>query len=905
MAVPAGAKGGIRLRLLLLGVVPAALMGLALSAYFTWVRLDELDRRLGEQGNTLVKQLAFVASQAYAAGDRASLGRLGQRALQQQPLAMRVVIFDHSHNALIRLARKAEGTAGERVFLAPIFRHDASAPAGPIVGGVAIALSQRETRALRRDALVSSFVITLIGLLAGAWAAHRMGRKITTPVRSLALAINALSQGRLDTRTEITADGALGYLQAGFNAMAAELQNFHRHQEAQIQLATGRLRVAMNSLELRNRELDAARRLAEDRMRAKSLFLAQVSHEIRTPMNGILGCAELLKRSPLDEEQVERLSLVERAARNLLTTIDATLELARLEAGNITLHLRPFSLRSCLEDAIALQTQGETESPIVLWIEPRVPAMAAGDPVRLQQVIVNLLVNALKFTRRGRIVLRVRAAHGKLLFSVADSGIGISTIGLKNICHPFVRADGNEQGTGLGLSIARELVAAMGGVLRVASRLGKGSCFWFELSLADADAEASATTDQAPADVVLVDANKLSRQALRFQLLALGGRVHELDSLKACAPKAEQVILVNTVFLAPDSDLSLGTWLARARSAGAHAILLLPPDEHGLSRFYRNQGASCIDYPPRSAQLVINLRRKAWQGKEGDERSSKARDGHTHASGEAKRVLIVDDNEINRLVLRGQLENLGAEVTEAANGQEGLWHLQHRSFDLALLDLQMPDMSGLEVMHRLHEGHGASGGTPIVALSAHAEPDLRQRLIAAGCVDVLIKPLSVERLHELLLDGALTREAPEQRTERSHYRVHAAPSNQRKLPAVAQALLMRCDADRHQAFALAGKLYRELPTRLDELRSALAAKDRAKARQVAHTINGTAAFCALDPLRDAASALESSLSDPDAEPIDQALAPLAREIEILLAQQEEVIEALLGDDISSHADSPT
>ena len=408
---------GIQFRLSLLGVLPAGLIGLALATYFMPTRIADLDRSLDIRGELIIHALA--AASPIAVGDLSVVQDLADVALREDDV-IEVGIFDRQGRVL--LTRKNPPKVGGKpandhwTQTAPILAKplpDGSASvAARTLGVVRLVLSRSGTFQRQRDTVVFSLLIFLGGLAVSVVLARRMARKISEPVVALTLAVHELSTGNMDARAESEAETELAYLQAGFNAMAAELKKNRDSLERQVRLATSRLQEALDALEKRNQELESAHGLAEAQTELKSRFLAQMSHEIRTPMNGIISFAELLAKTPLAESQAEKLGLITRSAKSLLSILNDILDLSKLEAGRISLDLHSFRLRPCLEDIVSLLSVRATRPSIVLWIAPGVPNVIKGDPVRLQQAIANLLGNALKFTQHGKIVIRVRALAG-------------------------------------------------------------------------------------------------------------------------------------------------------------------------------------------------------------------------------------------------------------------------------------------------------------------------------------------------------------------------------------------------------------------------------------------------------------------------------------------------------------
>jgi two-component system sensor histidine kinase BarA len=644
----------------------------------------------------------------------------------------------------------------------------------------------------------------------------------------------------------------------------------------------------LRALEARNAELERVWRQAEARMEVKARFLAQMSHEMRTPMNGILGFAELLGKTPLAEYQLEKLRLIERSAKWLLDMINEILDLAKIEAEKFGMKPELFPLRRCVEDTAALLAPG-AKVPIVLCVEPDVPAALFGDPVRLQQVLTNLIGNAAKFTRAGRIAVRVRRLPGSkpgLLFSVSDTGRGIAAESLGELFSPFSQlgecAPNGERGTGLGLSIAMSIVERAGGRIGVVSKPGKGSTFWFTHPLAeDLPVQVSPSASKA----VVVDPDPLSRKALRYQLESLGVRVRSFASLEEFAGfhgEEGESVFVGTLHHRTQEE-GFAQMIEQVKAAGARPVLVLPHFSRRVLEYCQAQGAACLWQPVASDALSeILSARPAGPATAAVELPPEALKGKT--------LLVVDDHEINRRLLGTRLSKLGARVMQAGNGPKALAYLRARPFDLVFLDLRMPRMGGVDILRELFLGEiSHNHHAPFIAVTAHFEEEQRVSIVQAGFADFLVKPVPEGALFRMLakyLDiEPLADPAPA---------VPDAPTD------YAAAFLERSGGNRALAQTLARKLAGELQTHSQGIGAALEAGDFAKARDFAHGINGSAAFCGLAGIRSGAAALEQALlqSAPPAT-LDRLALRLDGEIDRFLEEKERLFSALGAPEIES------
>jgi two-component system sensor histidine kinase BarA len=864
--------------LLFLGVLPAALIAALLASYFVRSRMADLERSLQDRGDVLVLQIATSAAHGISSGNRQLLNDVVAAALQEDDV-VNVEILDPANTPLAAARRTLPAQAGPLLrsplrlkfstqILAPADVQTArnsppqTRPAARSIGTISLSMSHDQTLQAQRDTLLFMLRIGAGGLLLTAILAYRMGRTISAPILSLTAHMQQLSQGQLEARAHFPASRELADLRDGFNDMALELERHRDTLEQKVTDATRQTQETLADLERRNLELDAARRQAEAQTELKSQFLAHMSHEIRTPMNGIIGFTELMGQSELTPTQRSQLNLIERSARSLLGIINEVLDLSKLEAGRVALNPQDFFLRDYLEDAVSLVAPRSTRIPVILWISPEVPSRLVADPIRLQQVVNNLLSNALKSTNRGQVVIRVRKLDGKqmprLLISVSDSGSGIPQREIGNLFFPFLQlspyAINQERGTGLGLTIARNIIERMGGAIRVASREGVGTTFWFTLPLTESPTDVS-TPHPADTPIVLVDVNPISAQATRFQLEAMGYAVHIIESLDHWLtddlPEGPAVV-IQTSGLENQSTYPLSWWLTQVHARRALPVLLLESVNERQEAHYRERGAICLTPPVRSENLRAVLRsiqpdcdqESAISAQRSEPASRPLRDLH---------FLVADDNEINRILLRAQLVRLGAEVDDARDGGEALEMLQIQPYDLVFLDLKMPVLHGLEVMAEVLKEPGPNTYTPVVAITAHAQPEQRQTLIDRGFADCLIKPI-VEQTVLAAVEHLLHRqfEAPTIRPP-----VKSIPNRH------AAVLLERSQGDHDIARSVAAKLFAELPEQLAAIKSALRKTDWQEAAHWTHKVHGTASFCGLEELRRDAKALETVLLDAE------------------------------------------
>ncbi|MFC5076522.1 Signal transduction histidine-protein kinase BarA [Vibrio thalassae] len=774
---------GLRARVITLTLAPTLIIGLLLSAFFSYNRYHDLESQVLNSGSSIIEPLAIASEQGLINQSRESVRRLISYAHRKNSKFVRsIAVFDASHELFVTsnfhpnfdaltypkdkpipFLSSYEIHDNTLILRAPILAESQLVSdtreltsTNRTLGYIAVELDLSSLRLQQYQEVFSAILVLILGLILSGIFAYRLMYDVTRPISHMKNMVDRIRRGHLDVRIEGKMHGELDSLKNGINAMAVSLSEYHVEMQHSIDQATSDLRETLEQLEIQNVELDIAKKRAQEAARVKSEFLANMSHELRTPLNGVIGFTRQMLKTQLTNSQTDYLQTIEKSANNLLNIINDILDFSKLEAGKLALENIPFEFQDSLEEVVALQATSAHEKglELTLKVDSKIPSGLVGDPLRIQQILTNLVGNSIKFTERGNIDITVELKSQKedrveLQFMVRDTGIGISERQQAQLFQAFSQADASISrrygGTGLGLVITQKLVGQMGGEISLTSRLHQGSTFWFTVKLNSTDIPMIDLVDPAVIHnkrLLLIEPNMQAASVLQQTLTnegvmvtyrsTLPDKVEAFDYIILCLPTNEEIPL--TV---------IESWITRCQEATSNIIIGTASTQLALSDYLmQTHQVQCLTKPlPRKKMLQSLVEKQPAILPAAMEIESTEKRALT--------VMAVDDNPANLKLITALLSERVENVIACSNGQLSFEKAQEQRFDMVFMDIQMPHMDGVTACKLIKETQQNSQ-TPVVAVTAHAMTGERDRLLSEGMDDYLTKPIDETMLLQVL-----------------------------------------------------------------------------------------------------------------------------------------------------------
>ncbi len=891
---------GLRARVITLTLAPTLIIGLLLSAFFSFNRYHDLETQVFNSGLNIIEPLAIASEDGLKKNSRESVRRIISYAHRKNSKFVRsIAVFDYNHELFVTsnfhpnfesltfpksepIPLLVSSTLKDDTLIlrAPVVAESGliSTSRGkentPALGYVAVELDLSSLRLQQYQEVFSAFLVLLVGLGLAAVFAYRLMYDVTRPISHMKNMVDRIRRGHLDVRIEGKMHGELDSLKNGINAMAVSLSEYHVEMQHSIDQATSDLRETLEQLEIQNVELDIAKKRAQEAARVKSEFLANMSHELRTPLNGVIGFTRQMLKTQLTNSQTDYLQTIEKSAKNLLNIINDILDFSKLEAGKLALENIPFDFQESLEEVVSLQATSAHEKglELTLKIDPKIPPGLVGDSLRIQQVLTNLVGNSIKFTEHGNIDISVELRSQKedtveLQFMVRDTGIGISERQQAQLFQAFSQADASISrrygGTGLGLVITQKLVSQMGGEISLTSRLHQGSTFWFTLRLSATDMPVSELVDTESLkqrSLLLVEPNMQAASVMQ-QILVQEGLIVTYRSSLPDDEESYDYVLLN---LAPNKEhetTEVEKRVEQAMRCAPHVVVGTPSTTLALSdHLIQKYPIHCITKPLSRKRLLQTLT--------ANQDSLPTLPNVVQQSETLPlTVMAVDDNPANLKLISALLQERVEKVVTSTNGLDAVKQAKVQAFDIILMDIQMPHMDGVTACEEIKKTE-LNAKTPVIAVTAHAMSGERDRLLNAGMDDYLTKPIEEHVLQQVLVHWSpLTDDETIEKIAPSYIEPEQeapAPSS----PTTAQNISIDWDAALKQSankVDLAKDMLQMLVDFIPEVEEiveqALEQDDfpREDLIQVIHKLHGSSSYCGVPTLKQLCATLEQAL----------------------------------------------
>ncbi len=918
----------IKKRVLFLALFPTLIIVVALAIYFSYSRISSMEKALHQKGQLIADHLAPACEYGVFSGNLEILDKLITKTLVEKDVISVTVSNAYDEILLSRIADDTQSRPANSILHSFITDRRISFHSAITtmeiniedfdelletnienrtveiknIGHVYVTLSSLSTRAQQVDSLMKGLLITFFGLILTALLAMKISRGVVDPIQQLTSTVKRIAHGDLNSRININSGGEIGSLEESVNKMAQEIQLIRQDLQTQVDKSTAQLKRTLEELEIQNIELDLARNQALSASQTKSEFLANMSHEIRTPMNGVIGFTELLSKTELTEQQIDFVNTIRSSASNLLTIINDILDFSKIESGKLDIEKVNFNLSDVMDEIISMfaPMAYQNNLDLIYHLCPSLPKTMNGDPFRIRQILINLIGNAVKFTAQGHVIVRIMITERNhesisLKFTVTDTGIGMDAISKQRLFNAFTQADTSISrkfgGTGLGLVISKKLAELMRGDIGFTSELNKGSTFWFALPLVIENGEMAMEHHKIDANVILYEPLSHNRLAMRALLDSMGINSLETSRVNQITEFLEEngqhniaavVAGINRTNMDNQTLIqSLGDTLNRTELP---YIVLASSFENNEITNLRQAGVQNIIYRCSRQQTLCNklaqIINKEYQPIEDAVPRISSGTADTRDWSD-KKVLLVDDNEINLKLAKTLLERQGIQVTTADNGETAIALSHENCFDIILMDLHMPKADGFQATNHIRNNENPCRDTTIIALTANAMPEEQLQAFNTGMNDILVKPINEKQLIDVLERWLSRRKKKPCEEQATTYGSDADVLDEQVYDE--EEAVKLAGGNQQLAEELLGMLIKEIPGHRQRLMDAKRSDSLSDLKYAIHKLHGATSYCGIPQLRKYARQLEDFVDNRNIDELDKGFEQVIKAIEQLLA----------------------
>ena len=905
---------GIKYQILLITFIPAILI----DVFFTYLHIEtaiiQAEEILQNRGLIISKQIAGASEFNIYSGNDSQIQYLLDQTVDTNEIVL-AAVYNSEGELIVQSASKAyqpnllndyyqfhQPIKSESIIVSDVFSPDEDDGAqNQTLGWVNLYVSRQKLDETKIQVMRDSVVIFVFILIMTLIITIIISRGITNPIFRLIEHLRRVETGHLGELIEPLESNEIGSVQRGFNRMTQSLQTNRKHLNERIQQATQQLSEAITDLETKNRELGFARDEAQDANRIKSEFLANMSHEIRTPINGIKGFINLMGQSELSPRQKRYSDIIMKSANDLTEIINEILDFSKLESGKLQIVEENFDLYELIEQTrdILFINVISKNIDLILIIYSDTPRYVCGDKLRLKQILLNLMGNAIKFTDKGQVIVRVSLAQefnnseAEILIQVEDTGIGISSHDQEELFTAFSQvetaANRRYTGTGLGLVISKNLVNLMGGEINLQSAAGQGSTFSMRL----------------PFTIPLEGHGFEQAQNLQSTALIFASKracLQEIQSLYDRAGVDTEAVLIEPdqspeqikdIIIHNLKSIDLIVFDMRHMTQSLGDII-----DHNINSEVK---VIVMHYDPAMLPELVNhhyefvsnittsvsLRKLLSKGAVSD-KPQQILPAAPAQQQSGKKILIVDDNPIN-LKLAAEFINLwGHQPTEALHAHAAMAYYRQQSFDVAILDIQMPDIDGTELWQMMREAKPESE-TIFVALTANVLPQESARLLNLGFDYYLSKPIDEEKFRTILDADSHKVELPEENISDTK---DAPNLGARKTIDLEKSLALSANNE-SILLQMLKLLLREIPIHQQQLTSALKHSNRDKISSIIHKIHGITCYASLPNVRQLVLMIQQFMTDQPDQSINDLIEDIITELENVKKEIESLLQQKL------------